>query len=81
MDNALTAFECIHTLQRVKRQDSHFCAYKLDLTKTYDRVDWNYLQCIMLKMVFHQQWVTWEMSCVTSVRFTVNFNRILSDPF
>jgi hypothetical protein len=50
-DNALIAFECIHNLQQVKRQDSHFCAYKLDLTKAYDRVDWNYLQCIMLKMV------------------------------
>jgi hypothetical protein len=32
IDNALIAFECIHSLQQVKRLDRHFCDYKLDLS-------------------------------------------------
>jgi hypothetical protein len=80
-DNALIAFECIHSLQQVKRQDMHFCAYKVDLIKAYDHVDWDYLQSAMLKPGFRQQWVSWVMTCVKSVRFTVNFNGVLSDLF
>lgn len=50
-DNALIAFECIHTLQQNNRPE-HFCAYKLDLSKAYDRVDWNFLKAILLKRGF-----------------------------
>jgi hypothetical protein len=39
-DNALIAFECFHNIQSNKKKDSNFCAYKLDLTKAYERVDW-----------------------------------------
>jgi hypothetical protein len=55
IDNALIAFECIHNLQQVKRDDRHYCAYKLDLSKAYDRVDWDFLQGIMLKLDFHRK--------------------------
>jgi hypothetical protein len=80
-DNVLIAFECIHSLQQLKREDRHFCAYKLDLTKAYDRADWEFLKNIMLKLSFHRKWVDWVMCCVTTVRFAVNFNGVLSDPF
>jgi hypothetical protein len=39
-DNALIAFECIHTIQRTNGEE--FCAYKLDLSKVYDRVYWDF---------------------------------------
>ena len=38
-DNALIAFECMHSLSTLKDQRGEFCAYKLDLAKAYDRVD------------------------------------------
>jgi hypothetical protein len=38
-DNTLIAFECAHEIQRTNGRRGDFCAYKLDLTKAYDRVD------------------------------------------
>ena len=37
-DNVLIAFECIHSIQREKDPTKSFCAYKLDLSKAYDRL-------------------------------------------
>jgi hypothetical protein len=42
-DNAPVAFECFHAIQMNKKSEDTFCAYKLDLSKAYERVDWNYL--------------------------------------
>jgi hypothetical protein len=39
MDNALIAFECLHVIRGGNEGCRKFCAYKLDLTKAYDRVD------------------------------------------
>jgi hypothetical protein len=43
-DNAITAFECMHALQQGSKSAGKFCAYKLDLMKAYDRVDWRFLE-------------------------------------
>jgi hypothetical protein len=80
-DNVLIAFECIHSLQHVKNGDNSLCTYKVDLSKAYDRVDWNFLHKVLLKLVFHSQWVRWVMSCVTSVRYTVCLNGVRLDSF
>ena len=78
-DNALIAFECIHAIQQDGSDRSNFCAYKLDLAKAYDRVDWSYLQQVMEKLGFQQKWIQWIMECVTTVRYTVRFNGVLMD--
>jgi len=41
-DNALIAFECLHAIQSSTSASTNFCAYKLDLSKAYDRVDWSF---------------------------------------
>jgi hypothetical protein len=53
--NALIAFECIHAIQRTNGEE--FCAYKLDLSKAYDRVDWRFLKKLMEKLGFQSKWV------------------------
>jgi hypothetical protein len=73
-DNALVAFECIHAIQSGSSARAKFCAYKLDLAKAYDRVDWGFLEGVLAKMGFHSQWIQWVMACVTTVRYSIRFN-------
>lgn len=80
-DNALVAFECFHAIQRGKGQAKDFCAYKLDLSKAYDRVDWKYHKGVLLSMGFSPIWVHRVMECVTSVWYSVKLNGDISNHF
>lgn len=80
-NNVMIVFECIHTLQRSKDGKGKFCAYKLDLAKAYDRVDWGFLQGIMKKLGFNDKWTQWIMKCVTTVKYRVSFDGHLLESF
>lgn len=81
MDNALIAFECFHYLQKNKNPQNAASAYKLDLSKAYDRVDWHYLEQAMIRLGFSDRWVGWIMECITTVRYSVKFNETLLSAF
>ena len=53
-DNALIAFECMHSLSTLKDLRGEYCAYKLDLAKAYDHVDWQFLQSMMGALVLRR---------------------------
>src|SRR6185312_1656758 len=72
-DNALIAFECLHAIKSNANERSMFCAYKLDFSKAYDRVEWCFLRSVLLKLGFQSSWVDRVMTCVSSVRYTVRF--------
>ena len=73
-DNIITAYECLHFMKKKRGRSSQFCALKLDMMKAYDRVEWDYLKAIMLKLGFSDRWVASIMKVVTSVTFSVLFN-------
>ena len=79
--NALIAFECLHAISSNSDDRSSFCAYKLDLSKAYDRVDWGFLNKVLLKLGFQSEWVQRVMSCVTFVRYSIRFNGVQSASF
>lgn len=51
------------------------------MAKVYDRVEWEYLRNIMLKLGFRGQWVNLIMKCVETVELSVRVNGCFSEPF
>lgn len=74
IDNILVAFETMHTIKTKNQGKDGFMAFKLDMTKAFDRVEWNFLGKIMLKMGFHSRWVDLLMMCITTAFFSVKID-------
>ncbi|XP_024190158.1 uncharacterized protein LOC112194141 [Rosa chinensis] len=73
-DNTLVASELAHYMHKLRRGQEGFLALKLDISKAYDRLEWGFLQRIMIKMGFAEQWVALIMSCLSTVRFSFLIN-------
>jgi hypothetical protein len=61
-------------LQVHKDKRGEYYAYKMDLAKAYDRVDWTNLKGALKKLGFDAKWIQWIMSCVKSVTYKVRLN-------
>ena len=74
MDNVLLAYELTHYMQNKRKGTDCYAALKLDMSKAYDRVEWEFLHLMLCKLGFQQVWVDRLMNMVTTVkyRFCVN---------
>ncbi|ONI21875.1 hypothetical protein PRUPE_2G095500 [Prunus persica] len=80
-DNILIAYEVFHFLKLRKAKKSFEMGIKLDMNKAYDRVEWNFLREVMLKMGFRSRWVHLIMRFITTVTFSVVLNGQLGKKF
>jgi hypothetical protein len=78
-DNILLAYECTHFMQNKRPGAQGFVAIKLDMSKAYDWVEWHFLEDMMRKMGFHEEWFKMIMKCVTSVNYRIKVNITYSD--
>ncbi|KAM6568855.1 hypothetical protein CsatB_016840 [Cannabis sativa] len=46
-------------------------ALKLDVSKTYDKLEWGYLRAMMARMGFDGRWINLVRQCVCSVSYTI----------
>jgi hypothetical protein len=81
MDNVFLAYEITHMMHRKKGGRDGLVAVKLDMSKAYDRVEWDFLEGMMIKMGFATQWVELVMKCVKTVSYRIKVNRNLMNPF
>jgi hypothetical protein len=73
-DNIIAAYETLHTMQTRLWSKVGFMGIKLDMSKAYDRVEWDFLEAVMGKMGFSERWVSLIMICVRSVTYSIVIN-------
>ncbi|XP_074342605.1 uncharacterized protein LOC141680216 [Apium graveolens] len=71
-DNVMVAHELMHFLNRKSKGKQSWMALKIDMSKTYDRVEWSYLAAVLEKMGFDQKVITLVMSCISSVEYRLS---------
>ena len=73
-DNILVAQEMFHALRTNPSCKEKFIAVKTDMSKAYDRVEWRFMEALLLKFGFDHHWVGLIMKCISSVSYQVLIN-------
>ena len=71
LDNVMVGFEVMHFVKRICGEGTCAMAIKLDMAKADDRVEWCFLEEMMIRLGFHRRWVARIMDCVSTVSFSV----------
>ncbi|KAA3464007.1 reverse transcriptase [Gossypium australe] len=66
-DNVLLAYELFYTFRQKRTGKRGYMAVKLDMSKAYDRVEWDFVMQVMRKMGFSSNWIELIMKCITRV--------------
>lgn len=56
----------VHHLKKKISSGNGEMAIKIDINKAYDRMDWSFLELLLLKLGISEQWTRWIMLFVTS---------------
>lgn len=73
-DNAMVAFELNHYMKRKTHGGNGVTSLKIDISKAYDRLEWDFIQNMMLKFGFHSLWIDRVMKFIRSVSYSFLHN-------
>ena len=73
-DNVLITHEVLHFLKTSKAEKRVSMAVKTDMSKAYDRLEWDFIECVFRRLGFHQKWIAWIMQCVSAVTYSFLIN-------
>lgn len=75
------AYEMTHYLQNKRRGSEGYLALKLDMSKAYDRVEWDFAEAMLRKLGFNVELVHILMKCVRLVKYRIEVNGELTKVF
>ena len=73
-DNVLITHEVLHYLKTSKAEKWCPMAVKTDMSKAYDRIEWEFIAKVLKRMGFHDTWIQWIMQCITTVSYSYLIN-------
>ncbi|XP_074277364.1 secreted RxLR effector protein 78-like [Silene latifolia] len=73
-DNILISHELFHHIGKKTRGNDGLLTFKVDMSKAYDRLDWNFLRQTFTSMQFPHSFINLIMNCVSSVSYQVMVN-------
>ena len=73
-DNILIAQEMFHGLRTNEACKGKYMAVKTDMSKAYDRVEWEFIKALLQEMGFHDHWIKLMVECISSVQYRVLLN-------
>lgn len=77
----MIAFEIFHSMNKKKVGKNGVMALKLDMSKAYDWVEWNFLHVMCCKLGFDNVWINLIIRCVSSVSYSILVNGQPSETF
>lgn len=73
LDDVMIVFEVMHVIKRLKHRSIGAMALKLYMAKAYDRVEWCFVEALMLHMGFAPTWVARLTDCINTDSFLVSW--------
>ncbi|CAL9214573.1 unnamed protein product [Arabidopsis halleri] len=73
-DNVLIKHEVLHYLHTSDAKKRCFMAVKTDMSKAYDRIEWDFVKMVLERLGFHHIWVNWIMQCIVTVSYSYLLN-------
>jgi hypothetical protein len=61
-------------LHSIHTQKQKAITYKVDLSKSFDKVSWLYIRLLLIHLGFNHPFVTWTMNCISSTSFSLLIN-------
>jgi exonuclease III len=78
MDSVILANEVVHSL---KTSNTPGMLIKLDLSKAFDRLSWQYMRSVLESFGFSNSWVDWILALTSTPFFSILVNGSPSRPF
>lgn len=66
--------ECIKTIKRNTTKVIKCCGLKLDMSKAFDRIEWDYIIEIIRACGFCENWCELFKSCISTTSFSILIN-------
>lgn len=78
-ENIFVAHEIIHATRKKKKSKTDYLGLKIDMSKAFDRVEWDFLIAIL--MGFCDAWCNLIHQCISTSSSAILINEVPSKPF